>query len=272
MRKFVVALVVVAIFGACSGDPGALPKVPDLKTRPATTTTDIDYSQVPLKGVSGHGPTTSVVLGPGHATVSGNVTGDDGAVPGATVQVERVVNGATATAMVQTAQDGSWTVPQILGGHYRVRAWRAPDLAQTAWSAVFLGSTESKNVQLRVRTVGGLSVDASIAPDPPRLGQDANLVALVTQKVVDDQGVVRATPQVNVEVDLITSSGWRILSANPDTTNGNGEVAWTLRCRTTGHQPLAVTVGSETIPLTVSSCEDTTPETTTTTSEVSLVP
>jgi hypothetical protein len=270
VRRLLVALLLVT--GACSSNPGALPKVPDLIKNPATTTTEVDYSQIPLKGVAGRGPTTSIVIGPGQATVAGNVIGDDGAVPAATVEVQRVANGATATAMVQTADDGSWSMPQILGGHYRVRAWRAPDLAQTTWSAVFLGSAESKNVQLRVRTVGGLSVEASIAPDPPRLGEDANLVALVTQKVVDDQGVVRATPQANVEVDLVTSSGWRILSANPDTTNSNGEAAWTLRCRATGHQPLAVNVGAETIPLTVSSCEDTTPETTTTTAEVSFVP
>ena len=213
------------MLGACSSDPGALPKVPDFKPA-ATTTTDIDYSQVPLKGVTGHGPTTSIVLGPGQATVSGSVAGDDGAVAGATVQIERIANGASASALVQSAEDGTWSAPQILGGRYRVRAWRgARPRAQTTWSAVFLGSTESKTVQAaraQRRRSERRSIDLA---DPPRLGEDANLVTLVTVKVVDDQGVVRATPQANIEVDLITSSGWRILSANPDTTNANGEVS-----------------------------------------------
>jgi hypothetical protein len=137
---------------------------------------------------------------------------------------------------------------------------------------VVLGASESKTVDLRVHTVGGLSVDASIAPDPPRLGDEANLVVLVTVKEVDDQGVVRATPQANVDVDLVTSSGWRILSENPATTNARGEAAWNLRCRATGRQPIAVNLGSQTIPLDISSCVENAPQETTTTAEVSVFP
>jgi hypothetical protein len=246
--------------------------VPATLVPPATTTTEVDYSQVPLKGVSGRGPTTSIAFGPGLASVSGTVVGDEGNIGGATVLVERIVNGATATMTVQTLDDGTWMVPQVFGGRYRVRAWKVPDLAQTTPSAVFLSATENKTVQLKVRAVGGLSVAASIAPDPPRLGQDANLVTLVTLKMVDDQGIVRAMPQDNVSVDLISSSGWRVMSANPTTTDSSGHAAWQLRCRATGHQPLAVTVGTQTIPLNVSNCVDVVDETTTTNPDVSLVP
>jgi hypothetical protein len=257
---------------ACSSGPGALPKVPELVKPPGTTTTEVDYSQIPVKGVSGRGPTTSIALGPGQATLSGTVVGDDGSVPGATVQVERIANGATARMSLQSALDGTWSLPQIFGGRYRVRAWRAPDMAQTTWSAVFLGASETKTMDLRVHTVGGLSVEASIAPDPPRLGSDANLVVLVTVKEVDDQGVVRATPQTDVNVDLETGSGWRIQSQNPTATNGRGEAEWSLRCRGAGHQPMAVNLGSQTIPLDVSSCVESSSDQTTTTSESGLVP
>lgn len=270
MRKWIILLVVA--LGACSSGPGALPKVPELVKPAATTTTDVDYSQIPIKGVAGRGPTTSIALGPGQATLSGTVVGDDGAVPGATVQVERIANGASASTSLQSALDGTWSLPQILGGRYRVRAWRAPDMAQTTWSAAFLGASESKSMDLRVHTVGGLSIDASIAPDPPRLGSDANLVVLVTVKEVDDQGVVRATPQTDVNVDLETGNGWRILSQNPAATNGRGEVEWNLRCRSAGRQPMAVNLGSQTIPLDISSCVESSSDQTTTTSESGLVP
>jgi carboxypeptidase family protein len=256
---------------ACSSGPGALPKVPEF-TPAATTTTDVDYSQIPLKGVSGHGPTTSIALGPGQATVNGTVTGDDGAIAGATVQIERIANGASASTTVQSLDDGTWSLPQVLGGRYRVRAWRAPDLAQTTWSALFLGSTESKTVPLHVRSVGGLSVDASIAPNPPVVGQDANLVVLVTVKMVDDQGVVRATPQENVEVDLITNGAWRLFSPNPTATDSRGEAGWSVRCRASGHQSLAVSVGTQTVPLPINDCVSPQQEETTTTAEVGIVP
>lgn len=270
MRRAAVALLFV-VLAACSSGPGALPKVPDFKPA-VTTTTDVDYSQLPLKGVTGHGPTTSIALGPGQATVSGSVIGDNGAISGATVQVERIASGASASTTVLSADDGSWTLPQVFGGRYRVRAWRAPDLAQTTWTAVFLGATETKQVQLRVRTVGGLNVDASIAPNPPILGEDANLVVLVTVKQVDDQGVVRATPQVNFDVDLVSYGGWRIVSANPVATDSRGQASWNVRCRATGHESIAVTIGTQTIPLNIADCVAPPPETTTTVAEVSLVP
>ncbi|HVT76805.1 MAG TPA: carboxypeptidase-like regulatory domain-containing protein, partial [Acidimicrobiales bacterium] len=238
MRKALAIIGLGLLATACSSGPGALPKVPDFTPAP-TTTTEFDYSDVPLKGVTGHGPTTSIAIGPGQATISGTVTGDQGPVAGATVQVDRIANGAQATTTVLSADDGTWTLPQVLGGHYRARAWRTPDLAQTTWTAVFVGATETKTVDLRVRTVGGLTVDASIAPDPPVVGQPANLVALVTVKEVDAQGVVRATPQTNVEVQLLASGGWRVLSTNPTVTDFNGEAQWSLRCRVAGHQTLA---------------------------------
>jgi hypothetical protein len=245
--------------------------VPDFKLA-ATTTTDIDYAEVPLKGVPGRSPTPTVVFGPGQATVSGTVISDEGAIPGASILVERIVAGGVATMTLQTAEDGTWTLPQVLGGRYRIRAWRAPEYAQTTPSAVFVGSTETKTLQLRVRRIGGLSVKASIAPDPPRLGNDANLVVLVSLKVVDENGVARATPQSNVRVDLTGSGGWRVESANPTATDLDGRAYWKLRCRATGRQPLAVTVGSETIPLDVSECVDIVEETTTTTAEIEVVP
>ncbi len=259
------ALLALALV-ACSSGPGALPNVPDFKLA-ATTTTGIDYSAIPLKGVSGRMPTTSVVFGPGNATVSGTVIGEDGAIGGASVLIERIVSGAAAAMTVVSAEDGTWSVPSVLGGRYRVRAWREPDLAQTTPSAVFLGAAETKELQLRVRNVGGLGVTASIAPDPPLLGRAANLVVQVTLKTVDGQGIVRATPQDNVSVDLIGSSGWRVETANPTITDEKGRARWTLRCRATGRQPLAITVGNQTVPLSIAGCVDPAEESTTTTAE-----
>lgn len=267
----VLGLLAALVFVACSSGPGELPEVPEFKLAP-TTAADIDYSEVPLKGVAGRSPTTSVVFGPGRATLSGTVVSDEGAIPGATILVERIVSGSVGKMTLVSAEDGTWTLPKVHGGRYRVRAWRVPDLAQTSSTAMFVGSTETKSVQLKVRRVGGLTVKSSIAPDPPRLDEPANLVVLVALKVVDEQGVVRAAPQGNVGVDLSGSNGWRVQSENPTATDDDGRAYWALHCRGSGRHPLAVTVGSDTIPLEVSSCVEPVEESTTTTAEIEVVP
>jgi hypothetical protein len=267
-RHLILCAVISIVAAGCSGGgAGPLPKVPPIKAS-VTSTTDLDYSDVPLRGVSGKQPTTTIAFGPGTATLSGSVVGDEGPVAGASVLVERIVAGASAAMTVLSAADGTWALPHIFGGRYRVRAWRVPDLAQTNPAAVFLGGTETKTVPLRVKTVGGLAVKSSLAPDPPQTGEYANLVVAVSERTVDDGGIVRATPLDNVSVDLVGSAGWRVESANPDSTDTTGRAHWLLRCRQPGHQPLAVTVGTQTIPLDVSSCveqvtEDTSPNTST---------
>ena len=261
LASLVVAIGIVS--ASCSSDPGALPEVPDFK--PArTTTTDVDYSLIDLKGVPGRSATSAVPFGPGRATLSGVVVSEEGAVGTATVIVERIVNGAVAKTTVFSAEDGTWTMPSVFGGRYRVRAFRQPNLAQTTPSAVFLGESETKQVELRVKTIDGLNVSVSFAPDPPQITRDTQLAVRVTQKTVDVDGVVRSQPLTNERVDLIGSSSWRVESSNPAFTDSEGKATWLLRCRQTGRNPLAVTVFTQSIPLTVNDCVDSTVEETTT--------
>jgi hypothetical protein len=259
-------LVLLAL-SACASDPGKLPDVPEFK-QAATTTTAMDYAQVGLKGVSGKSTTTSVVFGPGRANLNGTVVSDQGVVAGASVIVERIVDGTSASQILFTAEDGTWSLPAVLGGRYRVRAWRQPDLAQTTPSAVFLGATETKSVELKLREVGGLGVAASLAPNPPLIDTDINLVVLVTQKTVDANGVVRGEALPGSRVDLVGSGAWRVVSSNPVFTDGSGQAKWVIRCRAAGRQPLAVNVGTQSFPLNVENCVD--PSETTTTVDVTV--
>lgn len=262
MRKAVL-LAVLCLLGACSSDPGAPPKVPEF-TPAKTTTTDLDYSNVNIKSVPGKTPGTTVVLQGGQATLSGSVIGDEGAVAGAKVNIERIVNGQVGQIVLLTADDGSWSLPMIRGGRYRVRAWRAPDLAQTNATAVFLGQAETKTLELKVRTISGASITSSFAPKSPRIDRDTNLVIRVAQKTVDDDGIVRAAPIAGVRAELGGSSFWTVRTPNPAFTDSSGLVEWTLRCRDTGEHGLTVTVGNTTVPLDVAACVDPTEATTTT--------
>ena len=269
MRRTFVLAALLLVAGACSSDPGALPKVPDF-TPASTTTTDLDYSNVNLKSVPGKSPSTSVVVQPGQATLNGTVIGDEGLIAGAKINIERIVNGQIGQVVLLSAEDGSWRLPMVQGGRYRIRAWRAPDLAQTTAAAVFLGQTETKTLELKVRSIGGTSVTASFAPKVPRTDRDTNLVVRVAQKTVDDDGIVRAAAIPGVQVSLLTS-GWTVRTSNPTFTDGSGLADWTLRCREAGENRIAVTIGSTTTPLDVNECVDPAEKITTTTTDATVI-
>jgi hypothetical protein len=252
---------------ACSGSGSIKIKDPG-PVAATTTTTELDLSGVGLKGVSGRG-TTTIPLGPGAAMLSGTVAGPDGAVDAATVHVERIVGTAVAVMDVPTLPDGTWTLPAILGGRYRVRTWRAPDLAQTKPELFYLEASEKKTLALRVDKQAGGAVSASIAPSPPVLNQPANLFVLVTQKSVDSGGVVRAVAVVGASVSLL-GNGYQVETPNPTATDGNGVAQWRVRCTVYGETNLQVAgPGGASFPLKLPACVDSSTGAVTSTTETS---
>lgn len=251
-RAIALALAAVAL-AACSSKYPNLPAPPTTIPLPAVTTLP-DYSGVNLHDVSGRTTSSTVPLGPGQATLNGTVSGPDGVEPNAVVHIERLVGNAVGTMDIPTNPDGTWSVPNVLGGRYRVRAWRAPDLALTAPAVFFLGATESKQVALPLTKYDGRSVAAAIAPRPPVIGQTANLVVRLVVQSVDDQGVVRGSPVVGSTMQLSGSGDWRVRSENPVVTDAAGEGSYVVVCNTTGPQPLGVLVDGQYYDLKLPDC------------------
>jgi hypothetical protein len=252
---------------ACSHDqPFTLPPPPTTEPPPSTQP-PVDLSKISLSRVPGR-TTTTVPVTPGPAALAGTVTGPDGPVGGATVQIVRLMGDGAGQVTVVTQPDGTWEAPSVLGGRYRVRAWLAPSLAQTKPEIFFLGGSEKRQVRLTVSRYEGLAVAAAVAPDPPQVGERTNLVVAVTTRTVSDDGVVRATPVARVSVELTGSSSWSLETANPTTTDFNGQGHWTVTCERSGDQPLSVLVGgTDSFPLKLPPCE--VPPDTTTTSQLS---
>lgn len=249
--RIIAIIAIAAVCGACSGS--GIVKIKDPGPVPATTTTtEIDYSQLGIKAVTNRA-TTTIALGPGQATLQGTVVGPEGPVDAATVHVERLVGNAVSVVDVATLADGTWSVPTILGGRYRVRAWKAPDLALTKPEILYLQSSETKALNLRVDRYSGAVVAASIAPNPPVIGDAVNLFVRLSERRVDDAGVVRVVPLSGASADL-AGSGYQLESVNPITADGNGVAEWRLRC-TSPNAALSVTVsGSASFPLEVPAC------------------
>jgi hypothetical protein len=262
-------LVALVLAAACADDDpfAPLPKPDRVEESTTTTLPEPDLTGVALPAVGGT-TTTTIGMGPGPITIVGRVEGPEGPVAGATVQLERLVGDATATALVPTAPDGTWNLPNVLGGRYRVRAWRVPDLATMRAKVVFLETGPERAIELRVEAVGGVRVDAAIAPDPPQLDQPANVKVRVAQRLVDATGVIRDQPVVGTEVRLTANDGWLVFSANPAVTGGDGGATFSVECDEAGdNELLAILADGSSHTLDVGPCVD--PDATTTTAEPS---
>lgn len=248
--------------GACSpGGVKPLPAPPTTQARPSTTAVP-DYSGVLLKEVPGR-TTTTVALGPGKATINGIVTAADGFVPGAVVHLERLVDEGVAALDVATAADGTFAVPNVLGGRWRVRAFRAPDLALVKPEVFFMAEADTRTLTLRVERYQGLNVASAVAPDPPVTDEPANLLVQVTLQSVDAQGIVRGVPVPGVRVELVGDGDWTVENSTVQLTDSAGRVLWRLRCKRPGHQSLSAYVGDDgTFPLQVPDCVSPPPTTT----------
>jgi hypothetical protein len=245
-----VALVVVT--AACTHRNGYdYPPPPTIIDESSTTVPD--YSGVALAATPGR-TTTTIDNGPGQAHLGGAVQAPEGQVPGAIVHLERLVGDAVVPTDIATNPDGTWKLDNIKGGRYRVRAFRAPDLAQTTPAIFFLNGNETKTLNLQVQHFNGTGVTPVIAPNPPRVDQPANLAVQVTAVVVDPTGIVRMTPQPGVQVDLSGSGSWQLQSQPTAFTGPNGDAVWSLVCGSSGIQPLSATVNGQAYPLNIPAC------------------
>ncbi len=235
------------LVGACSG--GDDDADPSPTTGPTSSTTEVDRSGIALAGVPG--TTSSTVIERGTASLTGTVQGPGGLVPGATVRIERLVAGREVRTDVLTGADGRFLLANVPGGRYRVRAFLAPTLAQLQPEVRFLADDAVHDFALTVEQQGGLVARADVSPDTPILGRPVNLVAVVSTRAVDSDGVVRWTPVVGASVELAGLGRWILRddfsttsttfefevtttsrSARSATarTDGNGAVRYELEC------------------------------------------
>jgi hypothetical protein len=232
----------------------ALPPVP--ATVPTTSTTLIDYSTVPLAAVENR-PTTTVNQGPGRARLSGTVVGPDGIVAQAVVRIERLQDDAVVfRGDILTDAEGRWRTGRLVGGRWRARAWRAPDLADVRPETLFLEANQSRSLRIVLDRFGGPAVTASIAPDPPRVGAPAHIAVSVTSAAVDANGVVRSTPIPNMLVQLFAPN-YAISNTNAIPTDADGRASWLVSCIVPGPGGMFVNLESgKPQPLELSSCAE----------------
>src|SRR5207248_11356732 len=111
-------------------------------------------------------------------------------------------------------------------------------------------------VNLQVTQYTGTTVMPAIAPNPPIVGDPANLAVQVTTVVVDPTGIVRFTPMVGVQVDLQGAGSWQLQSSSTEFTDASGTAIWQLTCTSAGAQPLSASVNGTGYPLSLPACQE----------------
>jgi hypothetical protein len=233
----------------------------------STTSIPPPTTTVPESAVVGTPTTVATAVGPGDASLNGTVFGPQGPVKGATVLVERIVEGGTASASASTATDGSWRISNILGGRYVVRAWMSPSLADTSPQVVYLSDGQVLSMAIEVSKFQGPVVSTSVSPADPVVGQAANLAVQVFSPVVGPDGVVRNPPSVATTVSLVGDPGWVVTGTSSAVTGQAGVVIFQITCRFAGDDPLSIAVGAQPpTPVQIPACLNPPPPTTTTSS------
>lgn len=263
------------LLAACSKDDGkALPK--PVSGESTTTTEPIDLTHVSLEPIAVAGKPTSTTrpLGGGKAVILGRVLDADGnPVAGALVRAT-YYGDPTKPEVIEalSLEDGTYRFDQVLGGRWRIRAWKAPELATLEDNVFFLGYTEQRQTDLKVKAATDIVVTSSMAPNPPFIGSPVELAVLVLSQTVDEEGVVHRSPVGGAAVTLDIRGKWSLVGDATQATDYNGRTAWQLTCTEVGQQPITAVVGAREWPLNVPACHDPQETTTTTTTTTTLPP
>ena len=247
LRALPAALLFVVVVAGCGGvESLSFHSPPPTKAPSGTTPLTLpgNLASMPEAGVPGATTTTAPVIGPGKASITGSVFGPGGPVGGATVLAERLVGDRVASTTATTAADGSFTIANVVGGRYRLRAWHSPDLAMTTPQIFFLDSGQPHGTTLQLSGFNGPDVATSVNPGVMNVGGTANLLVQVMTPTVGNDGIVRDQPLVGATVTLTNGPSWTVQSANPQTTGTNGRALFQISCSQAGDNSLSAAVGS----------------------------
>ncbi len=170
------------------------------------------------------------------------MSGPSTPVAGATVEIDRLVGDQVASADVTTARNGTWSLGGVLGGRYRIRAWKVPSLAMTAPVILFVGGLDSRRVDLQTSRFSGPTATASYNPYPALQGQPTAVRVEVSRPTVSAVGRVDFVPTPMVSVSLDGVGGWTVGAPARQRTGAAGTADFVATCLAVGQVPLRVIV------------------------------
>ncbi len=241
LRRLAALVSVGAMFGAASSLSSCSRKIvviqPIVPTTFALAATSssvkpVDLSKNSLGAVGAGIPTTSIGFGPGNASITGIVRGPEGPVPGAIVQIERLLDGQSVTMRVVADASGRYTLQKVLLGRIRVRAWKAPDLALATEKALFTKGAQTFDILMDSYKRSDLQW--AVAPSPLVVGRAATVIVQLSERLVNDLGRVIVQPVTGVGVSLLQQGVVQVASLEERISDEKGRVSFRLACNEPG--------------------------------------
>jgi len=228
----------------------------------------LDRTVLPLPAAEGTPTTTTLPeITSGTMSIGGTVRSETGeAVPNAIIRLERIVGDLVQGVDIRADAEGEFQAPELLGGRYRIRAWRVPDMAMAEAAVYFLedgdfiDKTEGGfRIELPVARLSGLRSQFISTPSVVRVGDRPNLWIRVSRSSVNEQGVITSSAQPGARVVLPNDTRWSFAAARttdsegntrsvPAVTNSDGDVLWNPTCREAGESSVTVKVAQPAAP------------------------
>lgn len=251
--RVVSVAVCVAVLGAllsgCSSPPEEVaPPASTPHQRPIVAPEPLpDTREVSLTRVGGTRGGFPVVVEGGDLVMTGSVQAPDGPVAGAIVLLERFVGQSSGSLEIRTDAGGRWIADEVYGGRYRIRAWRAPDLAMAASELRFIAADAEVDLSLGVDRYDGADVTGDVDDAQPEVGGSVTVTALATRQQVDGRGIITTSPAFGRDAGITAFGPWRLDGSQVAVIDAAGRVGWTFTCESAGSVSARVeALGTET--------------------------
>jgi hypothetical protein len=175
-------------------------------------------------------------------------------VPGASVRIERIVGTQTTATDLTAGPGGGFSLGDIRGGRYRVRAWKQPDLFQMEPEVFFLAADEVKRVELRVVKTSEVAIRVTTEPARLPAEETFSIRIFLYAGTVGGDGTLQATPRANVAMQLLPGPGFTAVGGDKGTTDSAGNVTFHGRCTKAGPPGGDVAFSTFRLPLDLPTC------------------
>lgn len=202
----------------------------------------------------------------GKARLSGIVTFEGRRVGGARVRLERIVGNRIGVLDVAANGEGVFTVKELLGGKYRIRAWETPALSAVPSQTLFLPAAADVDLEVPLTEFDGQRLQGALTTGEPRVGATVTLRALLTEVEVDGEGYVNGTGLPNETITVSTGEGYRPAGPTTATTDASGYATFSVVCLREGAHQVTLRFLELTVTATLPVCLPPSADATTTTS------
>jgi hypothetical protein len=235
LRTLTISALITVLLVACSQKPVAYIDVPTtLPMRIVPPTTRAAPGLRPqIPPVEGSTTSTSISFAKGKASISGTVIGPDGPVPGATVELVRIIGNIRSSPLrLVTNEDGKYSATGIKGGVVEIYAFKSPSFSMGDSITFFAGAGAKQDVT--VKRFDGPDLKWSLGPAQPYVGRTVTLSVRVAVQQVTPDGIVVPTFLEGIGVRVVPLGSLQPVGEFEKVSNVDGLASFTLSCSSTG--------------------------------------